>query len=78
VSKRGPSPLPADISRREAKTTQGSSQHHNDHSNKNMDLEKYVSPLWICTFANNFAGQTILQTHLLPKLQKRNLFMKQR
>jgi hypothetical protein len=40
VSKRGPSPLPADHSRREAKTTQGYSQHHNDKSSKNMELEK--------------------------------------
>jgi serine/threonine-protein kinase PRP4 len=77
VSKRGPSPLPADISRREAKTTQGYSQHHNDHSNKKMNLEKYVFRLWIYTFANTFVGQTILQTHLLPKLQK-NLLTKQR
>jgi serine/threonine-protein kinase PRP4 len=40
VSKRGPSPLPADNSRREAKTTQGYSQHHNDQSNKNIEFEK--------------------------------------
>jgi serine/threonine-protein kinase PRP4 len=40
VSKRGPSPLPADNSRREAKTTQGYSQHHNDQSSKNMEFEK--------------------------------------
>ncbi|PMD63491.1 kinase-like protein [Hyaloscypha bicolor E] len=40
VSKGGPSPLPADNSRREAKTTQGYSQHHNDQSNKNIEFEK--------------------------------------
>jgi len=40
VSKRGPSPLPADNARQEAKTTQGYSQHHNDQSSKSLDLEK--------------------------------------
>jgi serine/threonine-protein kinase PRP4 len=40
VSKRGPSPLPADNARQEAKTMQGYSQQHNNSSSRNLELEK--------------------------------------
>jgi serine/threonine-protein kinase PRP4 len=40
VSKRGPSPLPADNGRREAKSTQGYPQQHNDQSTNDLQPEK--------------------------------------
>ncbi len=44
VSKRGPSPLPADIARHEAKSTQGHSQQQQyaNHSYKNVEFDKSV------------------------------------
>lgn len=41
VSKRGPSPLPADNTRQEAKNTQGSSQQHNNSSANHVEQSKY-------------------------------------
>jgi len=40
VSKRGNGPVPADVSKQEAKSTKGSSQQRNDSSSNGTSIEK--------------------------------------